>query len=164
MTNRMIHILETFKNSIANLLAIIFVFLTPLHGMLLTTTLFVAADLLLALFVIVKTEGWAGIKSAKLYNTIPKTVFYLSAICLGFLVDTHIVDGAIWGIELLISKIVCGFIIWIELKSLDESSQKLGNRSIWTIIREMLFRVKAIKKDLNEITKDEEDGGQDNLG
>lgn len=163
MTDRMIHILETFKNSLANLLAILFVFLTPIHGMLLTTSLFVMADTIFAIYVAVKLGGWSAIKSAKLFNAAPKSFFYLGAICLGFCVDKFIVAGTIWGISMLITKIVCGFLIWIEVKSLDETSQKLGNKSFWQVLKDLLFRAKSIKKDLNEITKDEEDG-QDNLG
>ena len=152
--NRMIHILETFKNSIVNLLAIIFVFLTPIHGMLLTTSLFVAADTLFAIYVTVKLGGWDAFKSAKLFNAVPKTCFYLGAICLAFLVDTFIVAGTIWGITMLITKIVCGFLIWIEVKSLDETSQKLGNKSFWQVLKDLIFKAKGLKKDLNELTDD----------
>jgi hypothetical protein len=165
MTGRMIHILETFKNSLVNLIAIIFVFLTPIHGMLLTTSLFVIADTIFAIYVTVKLNGWESFRSAKLYNTVPKTVFYLSAICLGFLVDKFIVAGTVWGISMLITKIVCAFLIWIEVKSLDETSQKLGNRSFWQILKELITKAKDVKKDLNEIVEDKKDeDGHDNLG
>lgn len=155
--NKMIHILELMKNTIVNLLAIIFVFLTPIHGMLLTTSLFVMADTIFAIFVAVKNGGWSSYKSSKLYNAVPKTFFYLGAICLAFLVDTFIIAAAIWGISLLITKIVCAFLIYIEVKSLDETSQKLGNKSVWQILKDLIFKAKSIKKDLkdlNELTDD----------
>jgi hypothetical protein len=43
--------------------------------------------------------------------------------------------------------------IYIEIKSLDESSIKLGNKSFWVLLKEMV-KLKDIKKDLNDIIED----------
>jgi hypothetical protein len=123
--------------------------------MLMTTGGFVLADTIFAIYVVVKLSGWQAYKSNKLFNIAPKTFFYLLAICLGFCIDTFIVDGKIWGISLLISKLICFFFIYIEVKSIDETSMKLGNKSFWVIIKDMILKAKSLKKDLNEVTKDE---------
>ena len=120
-----------------------------------TTGGFVLADTIFAIYVVVKLSGWQAYKSNKLFNIAPKTFFYLLAICLGFCIDTFIVDGKIWGISLLISKLICFFFIYIEVKSIDETSMKLGNKSFWVIIKDMILKAKSLKKDLNEVTKDE---------
>jgi hypothetical protein len=44
--------------------------------------------------------------------------------------------------------------IYIEIKSLDETSMKLGNKSVWVILKEMTGKLKELKKDLNEIKND----------
>lgn len=121
--------------------------------MLMTTGGFVMVDTLFAIYVVVKLNGWDGFKSNKLFNIAPKTFFYLFGIILGFCIDTFIVDGKIWGINLLISKLICFFFIYIEIKSIDETSMKLGNKSFWVIIKEMILKAKEFKKDLNEVTK-----------
>ena len=136
-------------------MGIIYTFLTPIKGMLMTTGGFVLADTIFAIYVVVKLSGWQAYKSNKLFNIAPKTFFYLLAICLGFCIDTFIVDGKIWGISLLISKLICFFFIYIEVKSIDETSMKLGNKSFWVIIKDMILKAKSLKKDLNEVTKDE---------
>jgi hypothetical protein len=45
-------------------------------------------------------------------------------------------------------------LIYIEIKSLDESSIKLGNKSFWVLLKEMVNKLKDIKKDLNDIIED----------
>lgn len=144
------------KDGIVTILSIIFVFLTPIHGMLLTTGLFVLADTIFACWVAVKQGGWDAFRSGKLFNLAPKSFFYLGSVVLAFLVDTFIVAVPIWGIPLLISKAVCGLWIYMEIKSLDETSQKLGNKSFWQLTKELIAKGKDIKKDINELKKDEE--------
>ncbi len=153
--NKMTEILLTLKNATVNLLAIVFVFLSPIHGMLLTTGLFVVADTIFAVYVAVTLGGWAEYRSGKLFNLAPKCFFYLGSVILAFLVDTFIVAVPIWGIPLLITKIVCGFWVYTEIKSLDETSQKLGNKSFWQVIKELMSKSKSIKKDINDLTKEE---------
>jgi hypothetical protein len=153
---RLTHVFNQIKESLGIFFGIIFTFLTPIQGMLMTTGGFVIIDTIFAIYVVVKLSGWAGYKSNKLFNIAPKTFFYLLGIILGFCVDTFLVDGKIWGISLLITKFICFFFIYIELKSIDETSMKLGNRSFWIVLKEAILKAKAFKKDLNEITKKEE--------
>lgn len=156
MMDRFLHILNQMKENIAIFFGIIFTFLTPIHGMLLTTGGFVVIDTIFAIYVAVKLGGWDAFRSGKLWNFCPKTVFYLSGVILGFLVDTYIVAGPIWGISLLITKFVCFLFIYIEIKSLDETNQKLGNRSFWVVLKELITKVKEVKTDINNLKKDDE--------
>lgn len=147
----MIKIIHHFRDNLVMLVGIIYTFLTPINGMLMTTTAFVLADTIFAIYVAIKLNGWCGFKSNKLFNIAPKTVFYLLGIILGFAVDTFIVNGQIWGVNLLISKLTCFFFIYIEIKSIDETSMKLGHKSFWVIIKEMILKAKSLKRDLNDI-------------
>ena len=49
------------------------------------------------------------------------------------------------------SKVVTIFWIYIEVKSIDETSQKLGNKSFYFTIKNLHTKLKDLKKDINEI-------------
>jgi hypothetical protein len=56
-----------------------------------------------------------------------------------------------FGIELLFSKVIAILWIYIEIKSIDETSIKLGNKPLLTIIKEMINVFKSLKKDIGNI-------------
>jgi hypothetical protein len=68
---------------------------------------------------------------------------------MGFLVDKHIFLVHFWYI-ILAAKTMTTLWIYIEIKSLDESSIKLGNKSFWVLLKEMVNKL----KDLNDIIED----------
>jgi hypothetical protein len=41
--------------------------------------------------------------------------------------------------------------LYIEIKSIDETSQKLGNKSFYFIIKSIISKAKDLKKDINEL-------------
>lgn len=128
------------------------IFLTPIKGLLITTGLFVLLDTIFAIYATIKLNGWKSYQSTKLFNIAVKTFFYLGSIVLAFFVDTHIVENnAIMGIKLPISKFATIFWLYIELKSIDETSQKLGNKPFLDIINGIVKWLKSFKKDINEI-------------
>ena len=76
----------------------------------------------------------------------------LGSIVLAYFIDTHIVEkNTIFGINLLISKATTIFWLYVELKSIDETSQKLGNKPFLDIINGIVKWLKSFKKDINEI-------------
>lgn len=128
------------------------VFLTPIKGLLITTGLFVLLDTLFAIYATIKLNGLKSYQSTKLFNIAVKTFFYLGSIILAFFVDTHILEkNAIMNINLPISKFTTIFWLYIEAKSIDETSQKLGNKPFVEIINSIVKWLKSFKKDINEI-------------
>ena len=94
----------------------------------------------------------ASYQSTKLFNIVVKSFFYLGSIILAFFVDTHIIEkNTLFGVNLLVSKVVTIFWIYIEVKSIDETSQKLGNKSFYFTIKNLLTKLKDLKKDINEM-------------
>ena len=136
---------------IKNALITFLVFITPIKGMLLLVSFAVAFDTLFAIYVSVKLKGISSFKSTKLFNIVVKTFFYMSTIVFSFLIDKYIFEGKILDISYLISKIITFLWLYIEIKSIDETSMKLGNRSLWVIIKEIINKGKSFKKDINEI-------------
>ena len=127
-------------------------FLTPIKGLLITTGLFVFLDTLFAIYATIKLNGIKSYQSTKLFNIVVKSFFYLGSIILAFFVDTHIMEGCdIIGVKLPISKFTTVFWLYIELKSIDETSQKLGNKPFIDIVNSIVKWLKNFKKDINEI-------------
>ena len=141
------HLLK-FKNEIGILLFTFFTFLTPIYGMVALVAVSVFLDTCAGVYVARKNNDF---QSDKLFNIVVKTFFYMSTILLAFLIDTHIFETKIANINYLSSKAVTMFWIYIECKSLDEKSQKLGNKPFHEILSALIKRIKSWKKDINEI-------------
>jgi len=127
------------------------VFITPIKGMILLISFAVVLDTVFAIFVSIKQKGIKSFSSTKLFNIVVKTFFYMSTIFLAFLIDKYIFDCSICKIPFLVSKSVTFVWLYIEVKSLDETSQKYGNKSLWVIVKELIRKTKDLKKDINEI-------------
>ena len=127
-------------------------FLTPIKGLLILTGIAVFLDTIFAIYTTIKLNGWQSYQSTKLFNIVVKSFFYFGSIVLAFFIDTHIVEhNTLFGINLLISKAVTVFWLYIEVKSIDETSQKLGNKSFYFTIKNLMSKAKDLKKDINEI-------------
>jgi phage-related holin len=136
------------KNFIITFLTILISFLAPIKGLLLLMLAFVIIDTITGIYSSVKINGKGSFRSGKLFNIAPKLFIYLSAIMLAYGMDKLIVED-LFAIKLVMAKILTTIFIYTEIKSIDENSIKLGNRSIWTILKEIVTRAKYIKKDIN---------------
>lgn len=145
------HLLK-FKNEIGILLFTFFTFLTPIYGMVALVAVSVFLDTCAGVYVARKFNDY---QSHKLFNIVVKTFFYMTTILLAFLIDTYIFDKKLANIGYLSSKTVTMFWIYIECKSIDEKSQKLGNKPFHVILTALIKRIKAWKSDLNEIKNEE---------
>lgn len=131
--------------------------LAPIGVFISTIGVFVIADTILAIYTTIKLNGLKSFRSNKLFNIVVKSFFYMGAIILAFLLDKFIFEGSIFGISLLMSKAMTLLFCFIELKSLDETSIKLGNKSIWVLFRELFAKGKELKKDLGDIIDNKEE-------
>jgi hypothetical protein len=123
-------------------------FFSPIYGLILTLLGFVLADTIMGIYTTIKLHGIESFKSTKLFNIVVKTFFYVTSVMCMFAVDQFILEGQMGGIKHVLSKAFCVLFIYIEIKSIDESSMKLGNRSVWSIVKELLNRIQAFKKDI----------------
>ena len=136
------------------ILVAVITFLTPIKGLLIITGLAVMLDTVFAIYTTIKLNGWKSYQSTKLFNIVVKTFFYFGTIILAYAIDIILIDNhQLFGTDLLIAKLVTVFWLYIEVKSIDETSQKLGNESFYFIIKNLITKVKALKKDINEIKK-----------
>lgn len=127
------------------------VFITPIKGLMCLISFAVAFDTIFAIYVSIKQKGIKSFRSTKLFNIVVKTFFYMGGILFAYLIDNYIFEGKLLDINFLISKIVTFVWLYIEIKSIDETSMKLGNKSLWVIFKELVSKAKDLKKDINEI-------------
>ena len=127
------------------------VFVTPINGLIILISFAVILDTIFAIYVSVKQKGWRSFTSTKLFNIVVKTFFYMSTILLAYLIDTHICEGKLLDIQNLISKTITFVWLYIEIKSIDETSQKLGNKSFGILLKELISKSKDLKKDINDL-------------
>lgn len=125
--------------------------LAPTKVFIATVAAFIAIDTILAIHASIKFSGFKSIRSHKFFNIFVKSFYYFGAIILGFLIDKYILEGALMGINLLITKGVSLIVIANELKSIDETQKKLTNKSLWIYLSEFFAKAKSIKKDLNNV-------------
>ena len=136
------------KTEIGMILFAFLSFITPIIGMVILVSVAVGIDTGIGIYIARKRNEY---ESHKLFNVVIKSFFYMSTILLSFLIDTYIFEKKIVGIDYLSSKIVSMFWIYIEGKSIDENSQKLGNRAFHIVLSELIKKIKTLKKDFNEI-------------
>lgn len=126
-------------------------FLVPIQGILILMILFIVTDTIFGVYSTVKRKGWKSFKSTKLFNMVVKSFFYLLSIVLAFLIDKYIFQSVLLHVPYLASKSMALVWIYIEIKSIDETSVALGNRSIWIILKEMINKAAEFKKDLKSV-------------
>ena len=127
-------------------------FLIQIKKLLIIKYIAVFLDTIFAIYTTIKLNGWSSYQSTKLFNIVVKSFFYLGSIVLAYFIDTHLIEkNTLFGINLLISKAVTIFWLYIECKSIDETSQKLGNKSFYFTIKNIMSKTKDLKKDINEI-------------
>jgi hypothetical protein len=127
--------------------------LLPIKPLVLIVVSMVMLDTIFGVWACLKMEGREEFRSGKLWNMVPKVFLYSVTILLSFLMDKYILGGELFSIPFLLSKAISILWIYIEGKSIDENSQKMGNRPIVTIMKELVTGIKDFKKDINETKK-----------
>lgn len=147
-------LMSTLKASLSKVFLIILAFLVPIKPLILTVGICIAADTIIGIWRAKKMKE--KITSRKLSNIISKMLLYQGAVILFFMIETWILGdiiGLFTKIPLLLTKLVACTLVYIELKSVDESYEIIHGYSIWDKFKEMLKRSKSIKNDINNFTK-----------
>jgi|LakMenE18May11ns_1017448.scaffolds.fasta_scaffold9947587_4 hypothetical protein len=141
------------KNFLLTMLTIIGTFIAPIQSLILMLISFILLDTFVGIYVSVKMNGWKSFSSNKLFNIVVKSFFYVISVVLVLMIDKFVFGGKVFGISYLLSKGMSIFWTYIEVKSLDEHSQRLGNRSFWELVKELVKKVMSVKKDIKKITE-----------
>ena len=127
-------------------------FFVPIKGLLLLLILMVTIDTIMAIYVSIKIKGIKSFRSALLRKGMTAKVFlYLGTVILAYMVDVYILNGTTFGVKHLLSKGLSAIWTYAEIKSMDENSMKLGNRSFFVIITEFFKKITGFKDEINKI-------------
>jgi hypothetical protein len=135
-------ILETLSLSILAVFA-------PIQALIIITGVLIMSDTITG--VLAAHKRGERISSSGLRRTVTKSGVYLSALCLGFLVENYMIDGI-----MPISKIVSGLISLVELKSILENLDSINGQPIFKKLILKLGSINDEKLKTLDITKDEE--------
>lgn len=139
-------------NFLKPLLLSILTFFVPIQGLLLLLIFMVSLDTLTAIYVSVKLRGIKSFRSALLRKGMTAKIFlYLGTVILSYMIDIHVLGGSTFGISHLLSKGLASIWTYAEVKSMDENSMKLGNRSFFIISKEFFKKITGYSKDIKDI-------------
>jgi hypothetical protein len=137
-----------FKDQVSILFLMFLAFVSPVKGLIVMVIAAVALDTAMGIYKAVKMKNY---ESDKLFNVVVKTFFYSSTIILSYLVSKEIFEGELMGVKLLTPKLMAIFWVYIEAKSIDESSVELGHKPFNIIAKDLIKKAKGLKKDLKEL-------------
>jgi phage-related holin len=127
-------------------------FFVPIQGLLLLLIAFVTIDTIMAIYVSIKMKGIKSFRSALLRKGMTAKIFlYLGTVILAYMVDMYVMGGSTFGIEHLLSKGLSAVWCYGEVKSMDENSMKLGNRSFFVFLKEFFKKVTGYKDEVKKI-------------
>lgn len=133
------------------LVAVIFAFLVPIHGVLLAVGMFILADTVIGIWKAKKLKE--KITSRRLSNVIQKMFVYqlvvITFFCLGHFIINDIVKQFI-NIDYLMTKIVAVILISIEFYSIDESFEQATGKGIFTRLTDLIKKYKDVRKEVKE--------------
>lgn len=130
---------------IEGLVAAILAVFAPIKMIIITTIVLVFADLLTGM--IAAHKRGESLKSSAMRRTITKILVYLSAVCLGFLVETFMLEG-----YLAVSKIVAGLIGVVELKSILENLDSVNGSPLF---KSLIKKLGSVNDELKDDVKDQ---------
>lgn len=141
------------KTYLIYFLTIIASFIAPIQGLILMLISFILLDTIVGIYTSVKLNGWKSFSSNKLFNIVVKSFFYVMSVMLVLMLDKFVFDSKLFGVSFLLSKGMAIFWTYIEIKSLDEHSIKLGNKSFWVLIKELIKKIMSFKTDIKKISE-----------
>jgi hypothetical protein len=142
------------KTYLTYIVAGLFLFFTPIYGLLIAVALGIALDTFTGIFKSVKLNGWRSIRSRKLSNIVSKMLLYQITLILLFVIDKFLLNEftqSHFTIQFMFTKLVAILLILIELTSIKENIEEALNINIWKMLKELLNRAKEVKEDINKI-------------
>jgi heme/copper-type cytochrome/quinol oxidase subunit 1 len=137
--------------TITSLIASICTILAPVFPMIILAILMVIIDTLFGIWRTVKLKGWNNILSKKFSDIFGKIIIYCLAILVTFFIEKFIASDIIAefiAVELFMTKVVSGAVIFTEIKSIDEKYEQVTKKSFLRGLRKIVTRAKEEKTNL----------------
>lgn len=126
--------------------------ISPVVPMVLLAILMVLIDTFFGIWRTVKLKGWGNVLSKKLSEIFTKMLIYGGAIIVVYLIEKFIAGDIIAefiSVELFMTKVVAGGVVYTEIKSIDEKYQQVYNKSFLKGLRTLITRIQKEKENLN---------------
>jgi hypothetical protein len=138
--------------NISIFLQIILAFLLPIKEMILIVGLMIIFDTITGLYKSRKLK--IPITSNKLSALISKLFLYEMCLITSFIVDKYVVGEFISifsTIPFFLTKIVCLFMVGVEVTSIAENYKAVSGVSVWDKFKQMTRRIKDAKQEIEDI-------------
>ena len=152
MINQLSLLIAQTKLHSMKLFSLLLSFFLPISGIVIAIGFSIALDTVTGIWGSLKKGE--GISSRRFSAFISKTLLYESTIMLFFLMDTFILDEIVmqlFNIPFLTTKAVGLVLISIELISINENYQKITGTDLWASAKNLLFRIKEVRKDIKDL-------------
>ena len=137
----------TFSAIIASILTI----LAPVLPMIILAILMVIIDTGFGMWRTIKLKGWNSLLSKKFSDIFGKIIIYSLAILVTYFIEMHIAKDIIAefiSVELFMTKVVAGAVVYTEIKSIDEKYEQVTKKSFLRGLRKIVTRAKEEKNNL----------------
>lgn len=152
MYKELVFLATNLKANSMKLVSILLSFFLPIQGILIGVGLAIFLDTFTGIWKGVKTNE--AITSRKLSRLISKTLLYESTIMLFYVMDYFIINelvSQLFSVPFLVTKCVALVLFSIEAISINENIKAITGEDIWSRAKNLLSRIKEIKKDVDEI-------------
>jgi len=130
-------------------------FISPIAGVLTAVGVFISADMIFARYrCYVQKIKWTSRKARA--GLLPKVITYNCFVLSFFVMDKFVINdfmSLFSQIPFALTKILAMVLIWIELKSIDESFEAIKGKSLFTYLIDLLKSVKKINKQISNINE-----------
>jgi predicted neutral ceramidase superfamily lipid hydrolase len=140
------------KTTIISLITSAITLISPVVPMVLLAILMVILDTFFGIWRTVKLKGWDDVLSKKLSEIFTKMLLYGGAIVVVYLIERYIAGDIVAqfiAVELFMTKVVAGAVVYTEIKSIDEKYKQVKGKSFLKGLRGFVTRVKEEKENLD---------------
>lgn len=144
--------IRVIASNITILLKVLLVFFAPIKGIIILVALSTILDTAFGVWKASKLKENVNSKTFR-HGFVPKLVSYVGAIMLVYASDFFIINyltKEVVSVDYLATKLIALMLISIEVKSMDESFEKVKGYSFISKIVKLILKAKDIKKKLAE--------------
>lgn len=144
--------IRVIASNITILLKVLLVFFAPIKGIIILVALSTILDTAFGVWKASKLKENVNSKTFR-HGFVPKLMSYVGAIMLVYASDFFIINyltKEVISVDYLATKVIALMLISIEVKSMDESFQKVKGYSFIGKIVKLIIQAKDVKKKLAE--------------
>lgn len=144
--------IKIIASNLTTLLKVLLVFFAPIKGIIILVALSTILDTAFGVWKASKLKENVNSKTFR-HGFVPKLMSYVGAIMLVYASDFFIINyltKEVISVDYLATKVIALMLISIEVKSMDESFQKVKGYSFIGKIVKLIIQAKDIKKKIAE--------------